>query len=97
MSNKVVDLKNLTNDYLKKYLALQIALEDWTDECSKCGYPKLLHKDCVLHRDAACMQEKEVLNIHRENWKEYYTRMKLILKIMKDEFKKYVEQGILLQ
>ena len=48
MSNKVVDLKNLTNDDLKKCLALQIALEDWTDECSKCSYPKLIHKN--LHR-----------------------------------------------
>ena len=52
MSNKVIDLKNLTNDDLKKCLASQIALEDWTNECSKCGYPKLLHKDHMLHRDA---------------------------------------------
>ena len=43
------------------------------------------------------MQEKEVPNILRENWKEYHTRMKLILKMMKDELKKDVEQGILLQ
>ena len=32
-----------------------------------------------------------------ENWKEYHTRMKPILKIMEDKFKKDVEQGILLQ
>ena len=67
------------------------------DECGKCGYPKLLHKDYVLHCDAACTQEKEVPNILRENWKEYNTRMKPILKIMKEDFKKDVEQGILLQ
>ena len=67
MANKVIDLKNLTNDDLKKPLASQIALEDWTDECGKCGYPKLLHKDYVLHHDAACTQEKEVPNILREN------------------------------
>ena len=95
--SSIVTLENLTNDNLKKRLASQIALEDWTDECSKYSYPKQLHKDYVLHRDAACMQEKEVPNILRENWKEYHTRMKPILKIMKDEFKKDVEQGILLQ
>ena len=65
ISTTVVDLKNLTNDDLKKCLALQIALEDWTDECS--GYPKLLHKDYALHHDVACTQEKEVPNILREN------------------------------
>ena len=53
MSN-IVTLDNLSNDDLKKCLALQIALEDWTDECSKFGYPRLLHKDYVLHRDATC-------------------------------------------
>ena len=93
----IVPLDNLTNDDLKKCLASQIALEDWTDECSKCGYPKLLHKDYVLHRDAACTREMEVPNILRENWKEFNKRVKPILKIMKEEFKKDMEQGILLQ
>ena len=84
MANNVIDLKNLTNDDSKKRLASQIALEDWTDECGKCGYPKLLHKDYVLHHDAACAQEREVSNILRENWREYNTRMKPILKMMKE-------------
>ena len=97
MANNMIELKNLTNDNLKKHLASQIALEDWTDECGKCGYPKLLHKDYVLHRDAACAQEREVPNILRENWREYNTRMKPILKTMKEDFKKEVEQGVLLQ
>ena len=78
--------KNLSNDDLKKHLASQIALEDWTDECGKCGYPKLL-----------CAQEREFPNILRENWREYNTRMKPILKTMKEDFKKEVEQGVLLQ
>ena len=95
--SSIVDLKNLTNDNLKKPLALQIALEDWTDECSKCGYPKLLYKDYVLHHDVACTQEMDVPNILRENWKEFNKRVKPILKIMKEEFKKDLEQGILLQ
>ena len=53
MANEVIDLKNLTNDNLKKCSASQIALEDWMDEYGECGYPKLLHKDYVLHCDAA--------------------------------------------
>ena len=97
MSNNMIELKNLTSDNLNNRLASQIALEDWTDECGKCGYPKLLHKDYVLHRDAACAQEREVPNILRENWREYNTRMKPILKTMKEDFKKEVEQGVLLQ
>ena len=97
MANSVIELKNLTNDDLKKRLGSQIALEDWMDECGKCGYPKLLHKDYVLYRDAACTQEKEVPNILRENWREYHTRVKPVLKTMKEDFKKDVEQGVLLQ
>ena len=93
----IVALENLTNDDLKKCLASQIALEDWTDECSKCGYPKLLHKDYALHRDAACTREMEVPNILRDNWKEFNKRVKPILKIMKEEMKKDMEQGVILQ
>ena len=96
MSN-IVTLDNLLNDNLKKRLASQIALEDWTDECSKCGYPKLLHKDHVLQRDATCSQGMEVPNILRENWKAYSQRVKPILKIMKEDQKKEMEQGVLLQ
>ena len=66
MSNNVIELNNLTNDDLKKRLASQIALEDWTDECGKCGCPKLLHKDYVLHRDAACTKERERSQIFSE-------------------------------
>ena len=81
----IVPLDNLSNDNLKKCLASQIALEDWTDECSKCGYPKLLHKDHVLHRDATCTRGMEVPNILRENWKAYTQRVKPILKMMKED------------
>ena len=93
----IVPLDNLSNDDLKKCLASQIALEDWTDECSKCGYPKLLHKDHVLHCDATCTRGMEVPNILRENWKAYTQRVKPILKMMKEETKKEMEQGVLLQ
>ena len=68
MSN-IVPIENLLNDNLKKRLASQIALEDWMDEFSKCGYPRLLHKDYALHHDATCTRGMEVPNILRENWK----------------------------
>ena len=61
----MIELKNLSNEDLKKRLASQIALEDWTDECGKCGYPKLLHKE--LYRDAACTKEHELPNIFSKN------------------------------
>ena len=90
----LVELKSLLNDDLKKRLASQIDIEDWRDECSKCGYPRLLHKE--LHREAACTKDQELPNILKENWKEYQKRVKPILKILKEEFKKEIEQGILL-
>ena len=96
MSN-IVTLDNLSNDNLKKRLASQIALEDWTDKCIKCRYPKLLYKNHVLHRDATCTQGMEVPNILRENWKAYSQRVKPILKIMKEDQRKEMEQGVLLQ
>ena len=40
-----VELKNLSNDDLKKILASQIDVEDWADECGKFGYLRLLHKE----------------------------------------------------
>ena len=78
----IVPLDNLSNDNLKKWLASQIALEDWTDECSKCGYPKLLHKDHVLHRDVACTRGAEVPNISKENSKAYNQRVKPLIRTL---------------
>ena len=93
----IVPLDNLPNDDLRKRLASQIALVDWMDECSKCGYPRLLHKDYVLHRDATCTRGMEVPNILRENWKAYTKRVRPILKMMQEESKKGIEQGAFLQ
>ena len=84
MSN-IVNLDNLSNDNLRKRLDSQIALTDWIDECSKCGYPRLLHKDYVLHRDATCTRGMEVPNTLRDNWKDYTQRVKPILKLMQTE------------
>ena len=57
----------------------------------------MLHKDHVLHRDATCTRGMEVPNILREDWKAYTQRVKPILKIIKDETRKEMEQGVLLQ
>ena len=65
----IVNLENVLNDELKKRLASLTNLEDWADDCSKCGYPKVLHKE--LHREAACKKEQELSNILNENWREY--------------------------
>ena len=56
MSNNVIELKNLLNEDLKKCLASLIDIEDWTDECGQCGYPRLLHKE--LYREASCTKEQ---------------------------------------
>ena len=101
MSDIVTPIDTLSNDDLKWWLASQISLEDWTDECSKWGYPKLLHKDHVLHRDAACTRGAEVSNILRANWKAYNQRVKPLIRTLRDEATKEAvkenEQSILLQ
>ena len=51
----------------------------------------------MLHRDATCTHEMEVPIILRENWKAYTQRVKPILKMMKEESKKEIEQGAFLQ
>ena len=51
----------------------------------------------MLHRDATCTQGMEVPNILRENWKAYSQRVKPILKMMKEDQRKEMEQGVLLQ
>ena len=97
MSDIVTPIDTLSNDNLKRRLASQIALEDWTDERSKCGYPKLLHKDHVLHGDATCTRGKEVPNILNENWKANTQRVKPILKMIREDTRKEMEKEGLLQ
>ena len=50
-----------------------------------------------MHHDATCTQGMGVPNILRENWKAYSQRVKPILKMMKEEQRKEMEQGVLLQ
>ena len=49
-----------------------------------------------MHREAACTKDAELPNILKKNWDEYRKRVKPILKIVKEEFKKEIEQGVLL-
>ena len=79
----VVNLENISNDELKKKLASLTNLEDWADDCSKCGYPRVLNKE--LHRESSCIKEQELPNILKENWKEYRKRVKPILKNLKED------------
>ena len=90
----VVNLQNVSNDELKKILASLTNLEDWADDCSKCGYPRVLNMK--LHRETACTREQELPNILNENWREYRKRVKPILKNLKEVFRKEAEQGVLL-
>ena len=80
----VLELKNLSNDDLKKCLMEQINIEDWIDKCSKCGYPKLINKN--LHRDATCTKDEEVSDVLNKNWEEHNKRIKPILKALKEEY-----------
>ena len=52
----IVELKNLSNDDLRKRLAITKDIEDWTDKCGKFCYPKLIHKE--LHWEAACQKSQ---------------------------------------
>ena len=69
-------------------------IEDWADECSKCGYPRVLHKE--LHHDASCTQEPELPNILNKNWSDFRKRVKPIVKAWKDVLQKEQEEGVLL-
>ena len=78
----LIDLKTLTNDDLKKRLTEHINVEDWTDNFSKYGYPKLIHKN--LHRDATCTEKQEAPDALIKYWDEYTKRIKPILKALKN-------------
>ena len=66
-----------------------------TDRCSKCGYPKLIHKN--LHRDRNCTKQPEALDILSKHWDEYTKRIKPILRILKEDYRKNVQEGIILK
>ena len=91
----ILKLDDLENGDLHKRLLTQINLEDWPDECTKCGQPKLLHRE--LHRVATCVENREVPEVLNRIWMEYKKRIKPILSKIKEIAKKDSEQEIMLQ
>ena len=47
-----LNLDDLDNNDFNKRLLTQINIDDWPDECGKCGQPKLLHRE--LHQASSC-------------------------------------------
>ena len=47
-----LNLDDLDNNALNKQLLTQINIDDWPDECIKCGQPRLLYKE--LHQVSSC-------------------------------------------
>ena len=91
----LIDLKALNNDDLKKRLTKQIKVENWTDKYSKYGYPKLIHKN--LHRDATCTEKQETREALIKYQDEFTKRVKPALKALKEDQKKDMQEGILLE
>ena len=57
IKTSIQELNTLEDYDLKKSLTELIDLDDCTERCNKCGYPKLIHK--TIHRDATCTREPE--------------------------------------
>ena len=86
----LLDFKIMLIEDLRKRLTEQINVEDWTDSCNKCGYPKLIHKN--LHRDTTCMEQQETPESLNKFWDEYKKRIKPILKALKEDMKKDLQE-----
>ena len=65
------------------------------DKCTKCGYPKLVHKK--MHRDATCTRKKEKQDVLCKNWEEYTKRIRPLMKVIKEDYEKEIQEGILLK
>merc|ERR1711873_248982 len=91
----LLDFKLMLNEDLTKRLTEHMNVEDWTDSCNKCEYPKLIHKN--LHRDATCTEKQETPEALIKYWDEYKKRIKPVLKTLKEEIKKDLQEGILLK
>ena len=50
-----------------------------------------------MHRDATCAGEKEKQDVLCKNWEEYTKRIQPILKVIKDDYKKEIQESILLK
>ena len=87
----VIDLETMSNNNLKLSVASLVSLEDWADEYGACGHPAL------LHRGGPCTQaERESPDLVCKIWTEFKRRVKPILATLKAEYRKEVEQSVLL-
>ena len=50
-----------------------------------------------MHRDAKCQGQPEAPNVLDKNWEEYVKRVKPILKVLQEDFKRDIKEGILLE
>ena len=87
----VIHLDTLSNDELKKKVAALVSLDDWSDESGQCRRPALLHKGGPCTR-----QEKEPPDVIMDIWSELRKRIKLIIAVLKTDFRKEAEDGLLL-
>ena len=87
----VINLESLSKDDLKKKIASLVSLDYWSDECCQCGQRLLLHK-----RGLCMRQEKESSDVVMKIWSELWKRVKPIITVLKSDFKKKAEDGMLL-
>ena len=85
----VINLDTLSNNILKKKIATLVSLDDWSDECGNCMRPVLLHKEGPCTR-----QEKEHPDVIMGIWSKLRKRIKLIVSVLKADFRKEVEDGL---
>ena len=50
-----------------------------------------------MHKDATCRGDREKQDVLNKNWEEYTKRIKPNLKVIKEDFKKEIQEGILLK
>ena len=50
-----------------------------------------------MHRDATSTGEKEKQDVLNKNWEGYTKRIRPILKVIKEDYKKEIQEGILLK
>ena len=64
-----LNLDDLDNNDLNKQLLTLINIDNWPDECGKCGPPKLLHRE--PHWASSCNKPRETPEVLYRIWAEY--------------------------
>ena len=87
----VINLNMLSNNELKKKVGALFSLDNWSDECGNCKRPSLLHKGGPCTRP-----EKEPPDVITRIWSELKKRIKPTVAVLKADFRKEAEYGLLL-